>query len=417
MPSCVKRAGGGGGSVPVAAAAARVFRSTARPRAPRLRGAPRPVPPSTVRRMPTRRPSAPARLARLVLVARLALPLAVAACAPAGPAADAAAIAAPVDSASLLVVLNKGAASASLVDPRSGETVATLPTGEGPHEIAVAADGRHAVVTNYGVAQPGSTLTVLDLAARTVLRTVDLAPLRRPHGVAWLPDGRHVAVTIETDSLVALVDVEAGAVVARIPTRQGGSHMLALSPDGAFAYVANIASGTVSMLDLAGRYVVRTVATGAGAEGIAVSPDGGELWVTNREANTVSILDAGTLAPLDTLPSADFPIRVTFTPGGALALVTNARSGTLRLFDTFERDTVATIAMPIDSTRARGTMLGPEFGRGTGVPIGVLVSPDSRRAYVANANADLVTVVDLRERRVVGYLTTGREPDGLGWAR
>lgn len=341
------------------------------------------------------------------------LAAAVAACAPTASApADSPA---PARRELLLAVLNKAAASASFIDPVTGATVATVATGEGPHEIAVAPDGARAVVTNYGAERPGSSLTVLDLTTRTAARTIDLAVLQRPHGVAWLPDGRHVVVTIETDSLLAVVDVDSGAVVGRIPTRQGGSHMVAVSPDGAFAYVANIGSGTVSMLDVAGRYLVRTAAAGAGAEGIAVSPDGAELWVTNRGANSVAVLDAATLAPLDTLASADFPIRVAFAPGGELAVVTNARSGTLRLFDAFERDTIATIVLPIDSTRTRGTMLGPEFGRGTGVPIGVLVSPDGRWAFVANANADLVTVVDLAERRVVGYLPTGREPDGLAW--
>lgn len=314
-----------------------------------------------------------------------------------------------------LLVLNKAAASASLINPASGATIATMTTGEGPHEVAVSPDGRRAVVSNYGAQTPGSTLTVLDLAARRPAATIDLAPLRRPHGVAWLPDGRHVVVTIETDSLVAIVDVDAATVVARIPTGQAVSHMVRVSPDGARAYVANIGSGSVSMLDLGGRYVVRTTPTGAGAEGIALTPDGAELWVANRAANTVTVLDAETLTPRDTLASADFPIRVAFTPDGTMALVTNARSGELRLFDALSFDELETIAMPVDSAQARGTMLGAEFGRGTGAPIGVLVRPDGRVAYVANANADLVTVVDLEERRVTGYLKTGREPDGLGW--
>jgi YVTN family beta-propeller protein len=355
----------------------------------------------------------PARAGRAPVLAALTLLGALAAgCVPTPSAGSAPASAA----AGSLLVLNKAAASASILDVRTGATLATLPTGEGPHEVAVSPDGRLAVVTNYGAPQqPGSTLTLLDLAARRPLATIDVAPLRRPHGVAWLPDGRRVAVTFETDSLVALVDVIERRVVARVRTNQGGSHMLALSRDGARAYVANIGSGTVSMLDLEGRYLQRTTATGAGAEGIALSPEGARLWVTNRAANTVTVLDAETLTPVDTLRSADFPIRVAFTPNGRLALVTNARSGTLRLFDAARGDSVATIALPVDSTRTRGTMLGTEFGRGTGVPIGVLVGGDGRTAYVANANADLVTVVDLAARRVTGYLTTGREPDGLAW--
>lgn len=314
----------------------------------------------------------------------------------------------------VLLVLNKGAASASLIDPATGVTLATMATGQGPHEVALSADGRTAVVTNYGVPDaPGSTLTVLDLPTRTATATIDLAPHRRPHGVAWLPDGRRVAVTLETDSLVALVDVPAGRVEATIPTGQALSHMIRVSPDGAYAYVANIGSGSVTMIDVAGRYVLRTVATGAGAEGIALTPDGAELWVTNRAANTVSVLDAQTLSPRDTLKSADFPIRVAFTTDGATALVTNARSGDLRFFDVASGDTLGTITMRADSTLTRGTMLGMEFGAGTGVPIGVIVSPDGRLAYVSNANVDAVTVVDVRARRVTGYLRTGREPDGV----
>ena len=76
---------------------------------------------------------------------------------------------------------------------------------------------------------------------------------------------------------------------------------------------------------------------------------------------------------------------------------------------------MGTLTMPVDSARVRETMLGPEFGRGTGVPIGVLVHPGGGTAYVANANADLVTVVDLERRLVTGFLPAGREPDGLGW--
>ena len=52
--------------------------------------------------------------------------------------------------------------------------------------------------------------------------------------------------------------------------------------------------------------------------------------------------------------------------------------------------------------------------RNSATPIGVLVQPDGSRAYVANANANLVAVVDLESLEVVGTIPTGRQPDGLG---
>jgi DNA-binding beta-propeller fold protein YncE len=84
-----------------------------------------------------------------------------------------------------LIVLNKAEASASLLDATTGTVVATLPTGTGPHEVAVSPDGRWALVANYGAGEGGRSLTVLDVPARRVERTIDLGDYRRPHGVAW----------------------------------------------------------------------------------------------------------------------------------------------------------------------------------------------------------------------------------------
>ena len=62
-------------------------------------------------------------------------------------------------SARTLVVLNKAEATASLIDLASGEVRATLPTGVGPHEVAISPDGKLALVADYGQQTPGSSLT------------------------------------------------------------------------------------------------------------------------------------------------------------------------------------------------------------------------------------------------------------------
>ncbi|HYV96031.1 MAG TPA: hypothetical protein VE967_01100, partial [Gemmatimonadaceae bacterium] len=50
-----------------------------------------------------------------------------------------------------LVASNMNDNTATLIDAASGRVLATLPTGEGPHEVAISHDGRWAVVSNYGV--------------------------------------------------------------------------------------------------------------------------------------------------------------------------------------------------------------------------------------------------------------------------
>ena len=43
--------------------------------------------------------------------------------------------------AATLIVVNKSDATASLIDLASGRVLVTLPTGAGPHEVAVSPDG------------------------------------------------------------------------------------------------------------------------------------------------------------------------------------------------------------------------------------------------------------------------------------
>ena len=70
-----------------------------------------------------------------------------------------------------LVVLNKSVATATFIDVASGESLATLPTGQGPHELAITRDGRWAVSTDYS---GGNSLTVFDVQNLSVERTIDL---------------------------------------------------------------------------------------------------------------------------------------------------------------------------------------------------------------------------------------------------
>ena len=93
-----------------------------------------------------------------------------------------------------------------LVALDTGRSVATLPTGHAPHEVAVSADGRTAVVANYGDRErSGDSLTVVDLRARKVARTIDLGEHRRPHGLTFVARSM-VAVSTSTALASRLVD-------------------------------------------------------------------------------------------------------------------------------------------------------------------------------------------------------------------
>src|SRR5271169_907994 len=99
-----------------------------------------------------------------------------------------------------LLVLNKEDNALAIVDPVAGKVVGRVPTGEAPHEVAASADGKLAFVANYGARDPGSTISVIDLAAQKEVHRVDLGSLRRPHGITFA-DGK-VYFTAELNKLI-----------------------------------------------------------------------------------------------------------------------------------------------------------------------------------------------------------------------
>lgn len=316
-----------------------------------------------------------------------------------------------------LLVLNKSDNTVSLIDLASKQTVATIPTGVAPHEVAVSPDGKLAVVANYGnQQQAGSTLTVIDLPGKKQLKTIELGEYRRPHGITWLR-GDEIAVTAEGNKALLIVDVKKGAVVAAVVTEQNVSHMVVVAQKSGRAFVANIGSGSVTAIDLKTRKKLADIPTGAGAEGIDISLDQKEVWVTNRAANTVSVIEVASLKVIATLESKDFPIRVKFAPGGKQALVSNARSGDVVVFDAVTRKEIQRVPMQLKATEGStsGQRLFNQFGQSP-VPVGILVAPKLSHAFVANTNADIVTMIDLKTWQIAGRLTAGKEPDGLGYS-
>jgi DNA-binding beta-propeller fold protein YncE len=297
-----------------------------------------------------------------------------------------------------LVVVNKGESTVSVIDLTAGTILVTLPTGHGPHEVAASADGRWAVVTDYGSQQAGSSLTVVDLRSLTVARTISLLPHRRPHGAAFLPDNRTIAVTSETSSAVLLVDVEKGEITRTVPTDQKGSHMVAVSTDGKWGYTANIGSGSLSVLDLGGSGAARVLPVSIQTEAIGLTPNGSQTWLGSNPTGKVFAVDLGQWKVVDSIQTTGMPYRIGFTPNSRTAVITNPMADEVRVLDAATRAPKATIK------------LTPETQ-----PLGLIFAPDNSTAWITLGGSNQVAELDLTTHTVRRHLPTGGGPDGIAY--
>jgi DNA-binding beta-propeller fold protein YncE len=295
-----------------------------------------------------------------------------------------------------LVITNKSPSTATIIDVASGRVLATLPTGQGPHEVTLSPDGRVAVVTDYS-GQPGKTLTVIDVPGLRVVRTIDLGDYRRPHGIQFIAGDSLVAATSEASGNVVVVNVARGEVQRAIATRGNGSHMLGIVGDRSRIYTGNIGSNTVSELDARSGQFVRSFDVPAQPEAINVTPDGKEVWVGSNGTGKVSVVDPSTGAIATAAEGLGWPYRVAFTPDLRTVLLPDLRKEELRFLD-----------------RATRRELGRLTFTGGG-PQGIMITPDGRYAFQSLSTQARVAIIDIANRTVAGYIAAGETPDGVAY--
>lgn len=310
-----------------------------------------------------------------------------------------------------VVVSNMNDNTATVLDAGSGRVLATLPTGEGPHEVATSHDGRWAFVSNYGIrGKPGNSISVIDIGKLIVARTIELHDDQRPHGMKVLPGDSLVAVTSETSKSIILLDLRSGAVVKRLATNGRAPHMIGLSAAGDRLVTGNIADHMISILSPMSGAEAKVIPVAHQPEGVAITPDGNFAWVGSNRDSIVLVVDTRSGVATDTLRGFGLPYRLAVSPDGRLAVVTDPMMATVRVFDAANRRQRFVIDVPRDSLVA--TAEAP----GSPSPEGVAISRDSRWAFVTLQGRNRMVTIDLERGAIVGYAPTGTWSDGIAYS-
>jgi YVTN family beta-propeller protein len=157
-------------------------------------------------------------------------------------------------------------------------------------------------------------------------------------------------------------------------------------------HVVNLAAGTIS----------RNIIVGTRPRRIAATPDGRELWVTDELSGTVSVVDLATssvrqeisFSPPGFRDEQVSPVGIALTADGRTAIVALGYANHIAFIDTATR-------------RVTGYVLVGDHALGLGL------SPDGDRLYVANDLSDDISVINMSNRRNVLSVMTGRGPHSV----
>ena len=109
------------------------------------------------------------------------------------------------------------------------------------------------------------------------------------------------------------------------------------------AYVTNISSNSVSVIDTGTNRVVEIVEVGAGPRGVAITPDGTRAYVANQNSDTVSVIDKGSNIVVKTLTVCCGPRWVAILVNGTRVYIGNVHNSSVAVIDTATDTVVATV--------------------------------------------------------------------------
>src|SRR3990167_5973845 len=224
-----------------------------------------------------------------------------------------------------------------------------------------------------------------------------LAPAAAPPFVQAQVQAQGVAyVSSEKDNALTIVDLKTLAVTGTLATCKRPRH-LQRSADGQQMLVACTDSNQADLIDLATRKSVGKLPLGAEPEAFDLSPDGKTVWVSSEVASLVHVIDTASGKVLKNVKVGKRPRRFALTPDGSQLWVTNELAASVTILSTRDYSTLGTLTFQVKGARAADI-----------TPVGITMTRDGKRAFVALGKANHVAFVDVPARKVTDLVLVGK---------
>jgi YVTN family beta-propeller protein len=211
----------------------------------------------------------------------------------------------------------------------------------------------------------------------------------------------HLAyVTNSYSNTLSVIDISENRLLANHPTGVAPVNPT-FNRDWTKLYFSNVMDGTLSIVDTKTGEIVQTIPAGAPhPSGLRFLPDGRHLVISFigdkvTDGGMVGIMDLETGKLVKKIPVQAQSERFDITPDGKRAYVANLVAQTVSVVDLEKGAVIDTIPSPEK------------------LPFNVLVSPKGLRVFVAAVMGDTIIEIDTATNKVVNTIKTAPGPNGM----
>ncbi len=325
-----------------------------------------------------------------------------------------------------IVSANQTSNSVSLIDVNSGTVRDEIRVGEKPQSIAFCPDGQHVLVSS----SEGGEVAVLKMGSGSLNAVGVIKTGFHPHGIAINNDGTLAYVALTAANQVAVIDVTDRKMVGQIPVGRG-PRFLTLSTDGTKLAVGTSGDRGISIVDIKSQSVIsQDKFMGLNIGHLHLSQNGHQVWfpwVVYRQ-NPISEVNirlgwvlATRLGRIDLdgtsrreAMSLDPPGKAIGDPHG-IAETSDEKQLVVSAAGTHEVLIYQTAGLPMQSRGSTDHVPNElledksRFSRIDvgGRPMGLRITGDNRRAFVANYLNNSIQEIDLMEHQLVREIRLG----------
>ena len=280
------------------------------------------------------------------------------------------------------------------------------------YEIAISPDGRRVYACCQSVApgtEPG--IYVIDTTTNTVADKVIVEPY--PTSPYITSDGRILYVV--SGNRVLAIDTVVDRITGEIPLGDIGGfpYDIALVPGGNKAYVTNVRSREIYVIDLVSKTILRKIDVGWYPQMVVVTPDGKKAYVSRQknpyDEGGLVIIDV----PTDQVTGSISP-PLGSGPGGRHDLLSVTLDGKFVYWATENQwvNIIRTSTDKVLKTIDLATKVEKNLGNPRGIhPSGIAFTSDGKRAYIPCGDAYYVDVLGVKKGTVIDrILDVGIEP-------
>jgi len=281
----------------------------------------------------------------------------------------------------------------------------SLPLGDLPLNLAVAHSKKYMAVTNNG--QSTQTLQLIDIKNKKVLHSVEIA--KAWLGLCFSKNDDYLYVSGGNDNRIIRYAVKENKLVYADSIVIGKSWPERISIAGIdidhrtnILYAVTKENNSLYLIDLSSKQILKKVSLPAEAYTVVVSPLKKEVYISSWGSAAIIVFNTASQSVTHQIAVGSNPNDITLSPNGNILYVANANDNSVSVIDLKKYSVIETL----------NTALYPDAPGGS-TTNSVALSSDAKTLFIANADNNCIAVYDVSvpgSSISKGFIPTGWYP-------